>query len=95
MQPRRTALHQPRAKLRDDFRAELANAVRVIGIGLHALCDHLGPLLYVPVAPLDLAGLALAVVAGVALIRFKQGVIPVILACALAGWALKSLGWAA
>lgn len=23
--------------------------------GLHALCDHLGPLLYVPVAPLDLA----------------------------------------
>jgi hypothetical protein len=22
--------------------------------GVHALCDHLGPLLYVPVAPLDL-----------------------------------------
>ena len=48
-----------------------------------------------PQAPLDLAGLALAVVAGVALIRFKQGVIPVILACALAGWALKTVGWAA
>jgi chromate transporter len=33
----------------------------------------------------------LALAAGVALMRFKVGVIKVIVLCALAGWALRSL----
>ncbi|WP_367849374.1 chromate efflux transporter [Rhodoferax sp. WC2427] len=40
----------------------------------------------------DWAALLLALAAGVALIRYKVGVVPVIVVCALAGWALKSLG---
>jgi len=39
----------------------------------------------------DWAALVLVVVAAVALIRFKQSVIRVIVACALAGWAWRSL----
>jgi len=39
----------------------------------------------------DWAALVLVVVAAGALIRFKQGVVRVIVACALAGWALRSL----
>ncbi|AEG94919.1 chromate efflux transporter [Ramlibacter tataouinensis] len=42
----------------------------------------------------DLAALGLALLAAVALFRFKAGVIPVILGCALAGLALRLLGWA-
>nr|WP_315239555.1 chromate efflux transporter [uncultured Albidiferax sp.] len=38
---------------------------------------------------IDWAALLLALAAGVALIRFKVGVIPVIVLCALAGWALR------
>nr|WP_315187310.1 chromate efflux transporter [uncultured Albidiferax sp.] len=38
----------------------------------------------------DWAALLLALAAGVALIRFKVGVIPVIVLCALAGWALRA-----
>ena len=41
---------------------------------------------------IDWAALLLALVAGVALIRFKTGVITVILLCALAGWGLKTVG---
>jgi chromate transporter len=37
----------------------------------------------------DWVGLALVVLAAVALIRFKLGVIPVLVACALAGWAFQ------
>ena len=43
---------------------------------------------------IDWAALLLALVAGVALIRFKTGVITVIVLCALAGWGLKTVGWA-
>ena len=43
---------------------------------------------------LDGAALALAALAAVALLRYKVGVIPVIAGCALAGLALKQLGWA-
>ncbi len=39
----------------------------------------------------DWAALLLALAAGVALMRFKVGVIKVIVLCALAGWALRSL----
>jgi chromate transporter len=39
----------------------------------------------------DWAALVLVAFAAVALIRFKQGVIRVIVACALAGWAWRSL----
>ena len=41
----------------------------------------------------DWAALALALAAGVALIRFKRGVIPVIAACALVGLVLRLVGW--
>ncbi|SDP87853.1 chromate transporter [Rhodoferax sp. OV413] len=44
-------------------------------------------------ANIDWAALLLALAAGVALIRYKAGVIPVIVLCALAGWALRVLGW--
>ena len=44
-------------------------------------------------AQLDWAALALALAAGVALIRFKRGVIPVIAACALVGLVLRLVGW--
>ncbi|MBC7681576.1 MAG: chromate efflux transporter [Ferruginibacter sp.] len=40
---------------------------------------------------IDWAALLLALTAGVALMRFKVGVIKVIVLCALAGWALRSL----
>ena len=43
---------------------------------------------------IDWAALLLALVAGVALIRLKTGVITVIVLCALAGWGLKTVGWA-
>jgi len=43
---------------------------------------------------IDWAALALTVAAGVALIRFKRSVIPVIAACALAGLVLRLIGWA-
>jgi len=43
---------------------------------------------------IDWAALAIALAAGVALIRYKVGVIRVIVVCALAGLALRSLGWA-
>ena len=44
-------------------------------------------------AQVDWAALSLALAAGVALIRFKVGVIPVIALCALLGWGWQSLGW--
>ena len=44
-------------------------------------------------ANIDWAALLLALAAGVALIRYKMGVIRVIVLCALAGWALRVLGW--
>ncbi len=40
---------------------------------------------------MDLAALAIGVVAAVALLRYKVGVIPVILACAVAGWLVSAL----
>jgi chromate transporter len=39
----------------------------------------------------DWAALVLVMLAAVALIRFKIGVVRVIAACALAGWAYRSL----
>lgn len=42
----------------------------------------------------DIASLALAAIAAVALLRFKLGVIPVIAGCALAGMVLRPAGWA-
>ena len=45
-------------------------------------------------ARLDGAALALTVVATLALVRLKMGVIPVIAACGLAGLALRLAGWA-
>lgn len=42
----------------------------------------------------DIASLALAAIAAVALLRFKLGVIPVIAGCALAGMVLRLAGWA-
>ena len=42
---------------------------------------------------IDWMALLLALAAGVALIRFKTGVITVIVLCALAGWALRAAGW--
>lgn len=44
--------------------------------------------------PLDVMALVIAVLAAVALMRFKLGVIPVIAACALLGVLLKTTGWA-
>jgi chromate transporter len=41
----------------------------------------------------DWMALLLALAAGVALIRYKVGVIRVIVLCALAGWGLRALGW--
>ena len=43
---------------------------------------------------LDGVAIAIATAAAVALLRFKQGVMPVLLVCALTGWAAKSIGWA-
>ena len=43
------------------------------------------------VGGVDLAALAIGVVAAVALLRYKAGVIPVILACAAAGWLLSAV----
>jgi chromate transporter len=40
---------------------------------------------------LDIAAVAIGAVAAVALLRFKAGVIPVILSCATAGWLLSAL----
>ncbi|MES2951008.1 MAG: chromate efflux transporter [Pseudomonadota bacterium] len=45
-------------------------------------------------ARLDWTALVLTALAAVALLRYKVGVIPVIAACALAGLAAKTLGWA-
>ncbi len=42
------------------------------------------------VGGLDVAALAIGVVAAIALLRYKVGVIPVILACAAAGWLLSA-----
>lgn len=47
-----------------------------------------------PGLPVDLAALAIAAAAAVALFRFKAGVIPVIAGCALLGMALRLAGWA-
>ncbi len=44
-------------------------------------------------AHMDFLALGLAAAAAVALIRYKRGVIPVIAASALAGWAASLLGW--
>jgi chromate transporter len=46
------------------------------------------------VSRLDGVALLLAAAAAVALLRFKVGVIPVIAACALAGWGARLMGWA-
>jgi len=46
------------------------------------------------VSRLDGVALLLAAAAAVALLRFKAGVIPVIAACALAGWGARLMGWA-
>jgi len=46
------------------------------------------------VSQLDWVALAIAAAAAVALLRYKQGVIPVIAACALAGLGARLLGWA-
>jgi chromate transporter len=46
----------------------------------------------VPGGPLDLAALAIAALAAIALVRFKAGVIPVIAACAVLGVLLKTTG---
>lgn len=43
---------------------------------------------------LDWVAIAIAGAATVALLRFKRGVMPVLLACALAGWAARALAWA-
>ncbi len=43
---------------------------------------------------MDWVAIALACAAAVALLRFKQGVVPVLLVCALAGWAAKAMAWA-
>jgi chromate transporter len=43
---------------------------------------------------IDWAALAIALAAGVALIRYKVGVIRVITGCAVAGLVVRSLGWA-
>ena len=50
-----------------------------------------------PVAggPVDVAALAIAALAALALVRFKLGVIPVIVACGALGVLLKTTGWAA
>lgn len=45
-----------------------------------------------PGLPVDLASLAIAAAAAIALFRYKAGVIPVIAACALAGMALRLAG---
>ena len=42
----------------------------------------------------DVAALALALTAAIALLRYKVGVMPVIASCALAGLALRLAGWA-
>ena len=49
-----------------------------------------------PVAggPVDVAALAIAALAALALVRFKLGVIPVIAACGALGVLLKTTGWA-
>ncbi|MEI8169507.1 MAG: chromate efflux transporter [Rhodoferax sp.] len=46
------------------------------------------------VSRIDVAALALALAAAVALLRYKVGVMPVIAACALAGLGLRLAGWA-
>ncbi len=48
----------------------------------------------VPGGPVDLAALGIAALAALALLRFKLGVIPVILACGALGVLLKTSGWA-
>lgn len=47
-----------------------------------------------PGLPVDVASLAIATAAAIALFRFKAGVIPVIAGCALLGMALRLAGWA-
>jgi chromate transporter len=49
----------------------------------------------VPGGPVDVAALAIAALAALALVRFKLGVIPVIAACGALGVLLKTTGWAA
>ena len=49
----------------------------------------------VPGGPVDVAALAIAALAALALVRFKLGVIPVIAACGALGMLLKTTGWAA
>jgi chromate transporter len=44
-----------------------------------------------PLKGLDWAALGIGVIAAIALLRYKVGVIPVILACAAAGWLLSAL----
>jgi chromate transporter len=44
----------------------------------------------VPLGGLDFASLGIGIVAALALLRFKAGVIPVILGCAVAGWLLST-----
>ena len=43
---------------------------------------------------IDWIAVSIAAAAAVALLRFKQGVMPVLLFCALAGWAVRAAGWA-
>jgi chromate transporter len=46
-------------------------------------------------AGLDGVALGMVAATALALMRFKQGVVPVIVSSALAGWVLQSLGWVA
>jgi chromate transporter len=43
---------------------------------------------------IDWMAVFIALGAAVALLRFKRGVMPVLLVCSVAGWAAKALGWA-
>jgi chromate transporter len=70
----------------------------VVGVIASLALFFLTHIAFVPAAGgagsrLDLMALGLAAAAAVALLRFKAGVIPVIVGCALAGLALRLLGY--
>jgi chromate transporter len=69
-----------------------AAVVGVIGSLALFFLLHIARDVPTPGWPVDIASLAIAAAAAVALLRFKAGVIPVIAACALVGMALRLAG---
>ncbi|OYT92460.1 MAG: chromate transporter [Burkholderiales bacterium PBB3] len=77
------------------FTAPLAAiSAAVVGVVASLALFFLTHIAIKPDASWDWVAIAIASAAAVALLRFKQGVVPVLLVCALAGWAARGLAWA-